>query len=57
MEAWERAVIDTIRPYTTTTVEQQWAFISALKYVQMKVLLETSWTAAFGREETSFSQA
>jgi hypothetical protein len=36
MEAWERAVVDTIKPYTTTTVEQQWAFISALKYVHMK---------------------
>lgn len=36
MEAWERAVVDTVRPYTMTPVELQWALISALKYVHMK---------------------
>jgi hypothetical protein len=36
MEAWERAVVDTISPYTLTSVERQWALISALKYVHLK---------------------
>ncbi len=36
MEAWERVIVDMISPYTMTTVERQWALISALKYVHMK---------------------
>ena len=36
METWEKAVIETIRPYTMTSAERQWALISALKYVHKK---------------------
>ncbi len=36
MEAWEKVAIETTRPYTLTSIERQWALISALKYVHKK---------------------
>jgi len=36
IEAWEKAAIETTRPYTLTTVQRQWALASALKYVHKK---------------------
>lgn len=36
METWEKNVIEASRPYTMTSVQRQWALISALKYVERR---------------------